>query len=208
MAKDKQKKGKGKSAERKSDSLEHIEDSAHKIWLAGLGAFSKAEKEGEKLFASLVKQGTSVEEQYREYLVGTVKKATSTTTSTIDFMEKMFAQRMAEAIARLPAPAAESMDAVVKQMNHLRSSILGLMGVASEAPKAKPDAAAKPAARKKATKKVAAKKAVTKKAVSKKVAAKKVATKKVAAKKKVSKKPAARKAAKSAAGRAAGKVQA
>ena len=134
MAKDKQKKGKGKSAERNSDSLENIEDSAHKIWLAGLGAFSKAEKEGEKLFASLVKQGTSVEEQYREYLVGTVKKAASTTTSTIDFMEKMFEQRMAEAIARLPAPAAESMDAVVKQMNHLRSSILGLMGVASGAP--------------------------------------------------------------------------
>ncbi|MFC1681120.1 histone H1-like repetitive region-containing protein, partial [Pseudomonadota bacterium] len=93
--------------------------------------------------------------------------------------------------------AAESMDAVVKQMNHLRSSILGLMGIASETPEAKPDAAAKPAARKKATKKVAAKKAVAKKVVAKKAVAKKAVAKKAVAKKKVRKKAPVRKAANS-----------
>ena len=35
--------------------------SAHQIWLAGLGAFAKAQAEGTKLFDSLVKEGEAVQ---------------------------------------------------------------------------------------------------------------------------------------------------
>ena len=35
--------------------------STHEIWLAGLGAYGKAQDEGSKAFASLVKTGTQVE---------------------------------------------------------------------------------------------------------------------------------------------------
>jgi poly(hydroxyalkanoate) granule-associated protein len=177
MAKQEKNKAKKKLAEQESETLEKIEDSAHKIWLAGLGAFSKAEQEGEKLFKSLVKQGASVEEQYREYLFGSVKKAASTTAGTIDFMEKMFEKRMAEAIARIPAPAAESMDAVVKQMNDLRRSILGLMGVSTKAP-ATPK---KKVVKKKVTKRGVAGKKITKKKVTKKKPTVRKVTKKVGA---------------------------
>ncbi|MDJ0957382.1 MAG: phasin family protein [Arenicellales bacterium] len=180
MAKHKQKKEKKSQTERELDALEKIEDSAHKIWLAGLGAFSKAEQEGGKLFKSLVKEGTSVEEQYRKHIVGSMKKAASTTASTIDFMEEMFEKRMSEAIDRVQKPAAESMEAVVKQMSDLRSSILGLMGISVETPKKKA------APRKKAVKK----KAVKKKAVKKKVVKKKAAAKKTTKKQAVSKQPA------------------
>jgi hypothetical protein len=38
-----------------------IRDSAHVIWLAGLGAFAKAQQEGSKLFDSLVKEGEVVQ---------------------------------------------------------------------------------------------------------------------------------------------------
>ena len=196
MAKDKQKKSKKNLLEQNSEVLEQIEDSAHRIWLAGLGAFYRAEKEGEKLFDSLVKQGASVEEQYRAHLMGSVKKAASTTASTIELMEQMIEKRMAEAIARVPAPAAESMDAVVKQMNELRSSILGLLGVSTAAPAGEGNpAAAKPAAGKAPAAKAPAKKTVTKKAAPKKKVARKTSTKKKVArtstKKKVTKKPAA-----------------
>ena len=177
MAKHKPKKEKKSQAEREFDALEKIEDSAHKIWLAGLGAFSKAEQEGGKLFKSLIKEGASVEEQYREHLVGSVKKAASTTASTFDFMEEMFAKRMSEVIDRVQRPAAESMEAIVKQMGDLRSSILGVMGIPAEAP-AKKQAAPR------------------KKAVKKKVAKKKAATKKTAKKKTASKRPTARKTTK------------
>jgi poly(hydroxyalkanoate) granule-associated protein len=198
MAKDKKKKDKKVSVGLDSDALEKIEDSAHKIWLAGLGAFSKAEQEGEKLFESLVKQGVSVEEHYRDYLVGTVKKAASTTTSTIEFMEQMFEKRMAEAIARVPAPAADSMGAVVKQMNDLRRSILGIMGVstkASEKSQPAPAVAKKKVVRKKVVKKAVAKKPVARKAVAKKAVARKTTARKAVAKKTTARKTIAKKAA-------------
>ena len=191
MAKDKQKKSKKSLLQQNSETLEKVEDSAHRIWLAGLGAFYKAEKEGEKLFESLVKQGASVEEQYRAYMLGSVKKAASATASTIELMERMFEERMAQAIARVPAPAAESMDAVVKQMNELRSSILGLLGVSTGAPATEEKAAAgKTPSRKAPARKTTAKKSAAKKVSTKKKA---VAKKKVTAKKKVARKTAARK---------------
>jgi len=34
-----------------------IRDSANQIWLAGLGTFAKAQKEGGKIFEALVKEG-------------------------------------------------------------------------------------------------------------------------------------------------------
>ena len=34
-----------------------VRDSAQQIWLAGLGAFSKAQEEGAKVFEALVKDG-------------------------------------------------------------------------------------------------------------------------------------------------------
>lgn len=168
MAKHRQKKEKKSPTEQELDALRKVEDSAHKIWLAGLGAFSKAEQEGEKLFKSLVKQGVSVEEQYREHLVGSVKKAASKTASTIDFMENMFEKRMSETITRVQAPAAESMDAVVKQMGELRSSILGLMGISTTTPATKRDTSKKKVVKKKVGKKKAAKKKITKKQATKK----------------------------------------
>ena len=38
-----------------------VKDSAQQIWLAGLGAFSKAQEEGGKVFDALVKEGVSLQ---------------------------------------------------------------------------------------------------------------------------------------------------
>ena len=38
-----------------------IKDSAQQIWLAGLGAFSKAQEEGGKVFDTLVKEGLTIQ---------------------------------------------------------------------------------------------------------------------------------------------------
>jgi putative toxin-antitoxin system antitoxin component (TIGR02293 family) len=40
-----------------------IKDSAQEIWLAGLGAFAKAQEEGEKVFKALVREGTSIQKR-------------------------------------------------------------------------------------------------------------------------------------------------
>jgi poly(hydroxyalkanoate) granule-associated protein len=40
-----------------------IRESANQIWLAGLGAFSKAQQEGTKMFETLVEEGEKVQER-------------------------------------------------------------------------------------------------------------------------------------------------
>src|SRR5512146_3038625 len=46
---------------RKVEALPMIKESAHDIWLAGLGAFALAGEEGGRLFKSLVKKGEGME---------------------------------------------------------------------------------------------------------------------------------------------------
>ncbi|HKO67289.1 MAG TPA: phasin family protein, partial [Burkholderiaceae bacterium] len=40
-----------------------IKESAHEIWLAGLGAFAKAQEEGQKVFKALVREGSSMQQR-------------------------------------------------------------------------------------------------------------------------------------------------
>ena len=51
-------------AKKKAKELQmDLMDSAHKVWLAGLGAMSLAEKEGSKFFQGLVDRGTELEKK-------------------------------------------------------------------------------------------------------------------------------------------------
>ena len=43
-----------------------VKESAQQIWLAGLGAFAKAQEEGAKVFDALVKEGKGLEEKTRK----------------------------------------------------------------------------------------------------------------------------------------------
>ncbi|MCB1997486.1 MAG: phasin family protein, partial [Rhodoferax sp.] len=40
-----------------------VKDSAQQIWLAGMGAFAKAQEEGGKVFETLVKEGMSLQKK-------------------------------------------------------------------------------------------------------------------------------------------------
>ncbi len=50
-----------KRSGRKSKALPRLKESAHEIWLAGLGAFALAGEEGGRLFKQLVKRGAGME---------------------------------------------------------------------------------------------------------------------------------------------------
>ena len=68
-------------AGRGSDQLASmVRDSAQQIWLAGLGAFSKTQEEGAKVFNGLIKEGKTLEARTRkvaEAKVGEVGRALS-----------------------------------------------------------------------------------------------------------------------------------
>ncbi len=44
-----------------------ISESAHEIWLAGLGAFAKAQAEGSRVFEKLIKEGAELEAKARRH---------------------------------------------------------------------------------------------------------------------------------------------
>ncbi|WP_227542670.1 MULTISPECIES: phasin family protein [Acinetobacter] len=93
------------------------------IWLAGLGAFSRAEEEGNKLFDSLVKVGEELESKTVEVTDQTVTKVTEKTkesvTETKDKVEKLIDQSVNHSLNRIGLVTA-------KDLQHLESLILQL----------------------------------------------------------------------------------
>jgi len=169
-----------------------VKDSAQQIWLAGLGAFSKAQEEGGKVFEALVKEGLTIQRKTQAVAEEKITEATSRVTTMAsdigskaqgqwDKLENIFEDRVAKALSKLGVPSARDLEALSARVDALTKG--------SKAAPAK--AAAKPAA------KAPAKKAATKKAATAKAAAKPAA--KAPAKKAAAKKPATRAAADAAA---------
>ena len=160
-----------------------VKESAQQIWLAGLGAFSKAQEEGGKVFEALVKEGLTIQRKTQAVAEEKITEATSRVTTMAsdigskaqgqwDKLENIFEDRVAKALAKLGVPSARDLDALSARVDALAKS--------SKAASAK--AAAKPAAKAPA-KKAAAKKAAPAKAAAKpagKAPAKKAAAQKTA----------------------------
>ena len=83
---------KAKSKSSKKAALD-FKKYTQQIWLAGLGAFSRAEEEGNKLFDSLVKVGEELESKTVDFADQTVGKVTErakeSVTDTKDRVEKI-----------------------------------------------------------------------------------------------------------------------
>lgn len=147
-----------------------VKDSAQQIWLAGLGAFSKAQEEGGKVFEALVKEGLSIQRKTQAVAEEKISEATSRVTNMAsdigskaqgqwDKLENIFEDRVAKALSKLGVPSARDLEALSARVDAL-----------AKGAKAASVKAAKPAA-----KAAPAKKAVAKKAASAKPAAKKAA---------------------------------
>ena len=173
-----------------------VKDSAQQIWLAGLGAFSKAQEEGGKVFESLVKEGLTIQRKTQAVAEEKITEATSRVTTMAsdigskaqgqwDKIENIFEDRVAKALAKLGVPSARDLKALSDRVDAL-----------SKGAKAAPaKAAAKPAEAKPAAKAAPKKAAPRKAATTKPVAKAKPAVKAAPAKKAAARKPAAQKAA-------------
>ncbi|KAF7277671.1 hypothetical protein GWI33_000744, partial [Rhynchophorus ferrugineus] len=78
------------------------------IWLAGLGAFSRAEEEGNKLFDSLVQVGEELESKTVDFADNTAGKVGEVTgkaiervTDTVDKVEKLIDQHTHQTLNRI-----------------------------------------------------------------------------------------------------------
>ena len=141
-----------------------VKDSAQQIWLAGLGAFSKAQEGGGKVFESLMKEGLSIQRKTQAVAEEKLSEATSKMANMAgdiqskagqqwDKLENIFEDRVAKALNKLGVPSAKDVAALIERIEELNKSVQKL-----SAKGAAPKAAAKTPV--KAPAKAAAKKAV------------------------------------------------
>jgi poly(hydroxyalkanoate) granule-associated protein len=162
-----------------------VKDSAQQIWLAGLGAFAKAQEEGSKVFETLVKEGGNIQMRTRAVAEGKLGEVTGKVTKVAgevskqasqswDKLETVFEQRVERALSRLGVPTNKDIQALIARVEELNASVQSLGGSNVKAAR---KASAKPVARASKPKAAAAKvlKPISKVAKVAKTAAKKVA---------------------------------
>ena len=144
-----------------------VKESAQQIWLAGLGAFSKAQEGGGKVFESLMKEGLSIQRKTQAVAEEKISEATSKMANMAgdiqskaghqwDKLENIFEDRVAKALNKLGVPSAKDVDALIARIDELNKNVqkMGAKAPAAKAPAAK-TAVAKTASPKAATPKTA-----------------------------------------------------
>jgi poly(hydroxyalkanoate) granule-associated protein len=111
-----------------------VKDSAQHIWLAGMGAFSKAQEEGTKVFEALVKEGLTLQKKTQgiaEEKLGDVAGKMSAMADTVsaragqnwDKLEAIFEQRTAKALSKLGVPTAKDVAALSARVDALAAAL-------------------------------------------------------------------------------------
>src|SRR5688572_4826151 len=143
-----------------------LSESAQQVWLAGVGAFSRAQTEGTKLFEALIKEGLKLEQNAMKFAGGqadvmrgavenTVGQARDRATDTWDRLEKVFEDRVQRALTKLGVPGRDDLNELSKRVDALTAELRRQGG----APARKAAQKTTAAARKAAPRKAAAKKA-------------------------------------------------
>jgi poly(hydroxyalkanoate) granule-associated protein len=151
-----------------------VKDSAQQIWLAGMGAFAKAQAEGGKVFEALIQEGMALqrktqglaEEKINE-VTGRMSNMAGEVTAKAgehwDRLESIFESRTAKALGRLGVPTAADFQALSARIDALAARMEALSPSPSPSPKraraTKAAAAPAPAPRKSRTAAAPARKA-------------------------------------------------
>jgi poly(hydroxyalkanoate) granule-associated protein len=111
-----------------------IKDSAQQIWLAGLGAFAKAQAEGNKVFDALIREGESLQLKTRKVTEGKVAEIASKATGSWDRLEQVFEDRVERALGRLGVPTKKDVDALSKRVKELTAQVEKLSSATAPKP--------------------------------------------------------------------------
>jgi len=142
-----------KPVEQAKELSQSVLNSSHQIWLAGLGAFSRAQQEGMKMFETLVKQGENLEQKTRRAAADTAAAARGAARAkakemqemaggTWDKLEQVFEDRVARALSKLGVYTQNDVQRLAERVDELSARVDALLRSRATPPKA-----AKPAKR-------------------------------------------------------------
>lgn len=111
-----------------------VKDSAQQIWLAGMGAFSKAQAEGTKVFEALMKEGLALQKKTQGLAEERISAVTSKMTAVAggvtdkagvqwDKLESIFEARVAKALNKMGVPSRKDIDALIKRIDELSAKV-------------------------------------------------------------------------------------
>ena len=100
-----------------------IRESAQQIWLAGLGAFSTARDEGNKVFEALVKEGEAIRSRVRKAAVAGVRESTAKAAGTRRKLAQLLEDSVARSLKRFGVPTRKDVDALSKRVGALGALI-------------------------------------------------------------------------------------
>lgn len=142
-------------AKKKAKELQmDLMDSAHKVWLAGLGALAVAEEEGGKLFSNLVERGEGLEKKGKQQVEkarGAVTGVKTVAESYWDTFERTLDDKVTGVIHRLGVPTKDEIETLTAKVENLTAAIEKMRTAAPKAAVAK-SSTAKAAAKPRATK--------------------------------------------------------
>ena len=114
-----------------------VKESAHQIWLAGMGAFARAQAEGTKVFETLVQEGTSLQKKTQSAAEDKISEVASKMTTMAgdvqtkagqhwDKLESIFEERTSKAMSKLGVPSAKDVAALVARIDALSAQVAKL----------------------------------------------------------------------------------
>lgn len=122
-------------------AMENVIGMGHQVWLAGLGALARAQREGPKLFESLVDEGTAIEQrqrtnvrhlaqgawnELRETIDTRTAAARGKASDALDNLEEIFQTRVQKALQQLGMPTSQEIGALSRKVNELNRSVQAL----------------------------------------------------------------------------------
>lgn len=120
-----------------------LTDTVHQIWLAGLGAMTKAQQGTPHLLEELIAEGARVDARVRgaaaetlRGITGTVQQGVSARVSgmrgqaaeAVENLEKIFRSRVRRALTQLGVPSGQDIEALSKRVETLNANIGRLAG--------------------------------------------------------------------------------
>jgi poly(hydroxyalkanoate) granule-associated protein len=133
---------KGKRAPAKErGAMANVIGMGHQVWLAGLGALARAQREGPKLFESLVEEGGAIEhrqrtnvrhlaegawKELRETVDTRTAAARGKASEALDNLEEIFQTRVQKALQQLGMPTSQEIGALSRKVNELNRSVQAL----------------------------------------------------------------------------------